>query len=156
MKNQSYKIGLEVIDLQIKALKKLKTSINQSFVQAVNVMKKCKSKVIICGVGKSGLIASKIASTLSSVGTASFSVLANECSHGDLGKISSNDILIIISNSGNTEELNKAFAILEVKLNEDSHRLVAQLKSLVPEYISQNSEYQSLDIIDINSDSSPI
>ena len=105
MKNQSYKIGLEVIDLQIKALKKLKTSINQSFVQAVNVMKKCKSKVIICGVGKSGLIASKIASTLSSVGTASFSVLANECSHGDLGKISSNDILIIISNSGNTEEL---------------------------------------------------
>jgi arabinose-5-phosphate isomerase len=104
-KNEIENIGKEVLDLQIKALKKLKSSIDKSFNDAVNLIAKCKSKVIICGVGKSGKIASKISSTLSSVGTPSFSVSASECSHGDLGKISKKDILIIISNSGNTEEL---------------------------------------------------
>ena len=104
-KSEIENIGKEVIDLQIKALRKLKNSLNESFKDAVNTIAKCKSKVIICGVGKSAKIASKIAATLSSVGTPSFSVSANECSHGDLGKISSKDILIIISNSGNTEEL---------------------------------------------------
>ena len=98
-------IGKEVINLQIKALKKLKNSIDQSFESAVKAISKCKSKVIICGVGKSYLIASKISSTMSSVGCPSFAINANECSHGDLGSISIKDLLIIISNSGNTEEL---------------------------------------------------
>lgn len=97
--------GKVVIDLQIKALKKLKNSINSSFKDAVNAISKCRSKVILCGVGKSGKIASKISATLSSVGTPSFVISANECSHGDLGRLSSDDILIIISNSGNTQEL---------------------------------------------------
>jgi arabinose-5-phosphate isomerase len=97
--------GKKVIDLQIKALKKLKNSINSSFKDAVNAISKCRSKVILCGVGKSGKIASKISATLSSVGTPSFVISANECSHGDLGRLSSDDILIIISNSGNTQEL---------------------------------------------------
>ena len=66
---------------------------------------KCQSKVILCGVGKSGLIAAKISATLSSVGTPSFSLSANDCSHGDLGSISKKDILILISYSGETEEL---------------------------------------------------
>ena len=65
---------------------------------------KCKSKVILCGVGKSGLIASKISATLSSVGTPSYTISASNSSHGDLGSISK-DILILISYSGNTEEL---------------------------------------------------
>ena len=97
--------GKEVIDLQIKALKKLKSYINSSFVSCVKLISECKSKVIICGVGKSGKIASKIASTLSSIGTPAFSVSASDCSHGDLGRITKQDILILISNSGNTEEL---------------------------------------------------
>ena len=105
MKNNSIAIGKNVIDLQIKALKKLKNSINGSFLKAVNAIIKCKSKIIICGVGKSGIIASKISATLSSVGTPSFTVSANDCSHGDLGRITKNDILILISNSGNTNEL---------------------------------------------------
>ncbi len=95
----------KVIDLQIKALKKLKKSLDISFHNAVNTIAKCKSKVIICGVGKSGIIASKISATLSSVGTPSFTVSANDCSHGDLGRITKQDILILISNSGNTNEL---------------------------------------------------
>jgi arabinose-5-phosphate isomerase len=105
MNNEINKNALEVIDLQIRALKKLKDSINKDFYSAVKVMAKCKSKVIICGVGKSGIIASKISATLSSVGTPSFAISANDCSHGDLGKITNQDILILISYSGNTEEL---------------------------------------------------
>ena len=106
MKKKDYKkIAKNVIDLEIKALKKLKNSINSSFNEAVDSIVKCQSKVILCGVGKSGLIAAKISATLSSVGTPSFSLSANDCSHGDLGSISKKDILILISYSGSTEEL---------------------------------------------------
>ena len=106
MKKKDYKkIAKSVIDLEIKALKKLKNSINNSFNAAVEAIVKCQSKVILCGVGKSGLIAAKISATLSSVGTPSFSLSANDCSHGDLGSISKKDILILISYSGSTEEL---------------------------------------------------
>jgi arabinose-5-phosphate isomerase len=104
-KNNYNEIGKEVIDLQIKALKKLKNSIDNSFKESVKLISKCKSKVIVCGVGKSGIIASKISATLSSVGTPSFVISASDCSHGDLGRIDFNDILILISNSGNTDEL---------------------------------------------------
>ena len=106
MKKKNYKkIAKEVIELEIKALKKLKNSINNSFNEAVDAVSKCQSKVILCGVGKSGLIAAKISATLSSVGTPSFSLSANDCSHGNLGSISKKDILILISYSGSTEEL---------------------------------------------------
>ena len=106
MKKKDYKkIAKDVIELEIKALRKLKKSINNSFNEAVESIAKCQSKVILCGVGKSGLIASKISATLSSVGTPSFSLSANDCSHGDLGSISKKDILILISYSGSTEEL---------------------------------------------------
>ena len=106
MKKQDYKIiAKNVIDLEISALKKLKKYISSSFNDAVDAIVKCQSKVILCGVGKSGLIGAKIAATLSSVGTPSFSLSANDCSHGDLGSISKKDVLILISYSGSTEEL---------------------------------------------------
>ena len=106
MKKKDYrKIAKNVIDLEIKALKKLKNSINNSFNDAVNTIVKCQSKVILCGVGKSGLIASKISSTLSSIGTPSFALSANDASHGDLGSIQKKDILILISYSGASQEL---------------------------------------------------
>ena len=106
MKKKKYiKVAKEVINLEIKALTKLKNNINDSFNLAVNQILKCQSKVILCGVGKSGLIANKIASTLSSVGTPSFCLSASDSSHGDLGSISKKDILILISNSGETNEL---------------------------------------------------
>ena len=142
MKNEIYKTGLEVINLQIKALKKLKSSINQSFENAVKAIYKCKSKVIICGVGKSGIIASKISATLSSVGTPSFSVSASDCSHGDLGRITNKDILILISYSGNTFELkniikyaktNKIFLIGVVSDKESILYKSSNIKLLVPE-----------------------
>ncbi len=99
------RIAKKVIDLEIIALKKLKNSINTSFSKSVKAITNCKSKVIFCGVGKSYLIASKISSTMSSIGCPSFAINANECSHGDLGSISKKDVLIIISNSGNTNEI---------------------------------------------------
>ena len=104
-KKKFIKVAKEVIDLEIKALIRLKKSINESFNLAVQQIIKCQSKIILCGVGKSGLIANKIASTLSSVGTPAFFLSASDSSHGDLGSISKKDILIIISNSGETNEL---------------------------------------------------
>ena len=99
MKNKKFvSIAKDVINLEIKALQKLKKNINKSFSEAVIQITKCQSKVILCGVGKSGLIASKIAATLASVGTPSFNLSASEASHGDLGMISKKDILILISN----------------------------------------------------------
>ena len=106
MKNRNYiKTAKEVINLEIDALKKLKKNLNHSFNKAVIEISKCQSKVILCGVGKSGLIAQKIAATLSSVGTPSFYLSASDSSHGDLGSISKKDILILISYSGQTNEL---------------------------------------------------
>ena len=106
MKKINYKnIAKNVINLEIKALQKLKNSINKNFDKAVTAIVNCQSKVILCGVGKSGIIANKISATLSSVGTPSFSLSANDCSHGDLGSITKKDILILISYSGNSIEL---------------------------------------------------
>ena len=100
MTKKSYnKIAKGVIDLEIKALQELRKSINSSFDQAVSAIVKCQSKIILCGVGKSGLIASKISATFSSVGSPSFIISANDSSHGDLGSISKKDILILISYS---------------------------------------------------------
>ena len=106
MKKIDFKdIAKNVINLEIKALQKLKRSLNQNFNRAVDAIVNCQSKVILCGVGKSGIIANKISATLSSIGTPSFSLSANDCSHGDMGSISRKDVLILISYSGNSIEL---------------------------------------------------
>ena len=105
MKNKFYLIGKEVVQSEIIALKKLKKSINKDFDKIVSAILKCKGKVVFSGVGKSGIICKKISSTLSSLGIASFYVDAGSCSHGDLGMISSGDILILISHSGESAEL---------------------------------------------------
>ena len=143
MKKKDYKeIAKNVIDLEIKALKKLKSSINNSFNDAVDAITKCQSKVILCGVGKSGLIGAKISATLSSVGTPSFSISASDCSHGDLGSISKKDVLILISYSGNSEELkniikyanrNKVIIIAIVSKKNSLLYRSADIKLYIPE-----------------------
>ena len=105
MKRNFIKTARGVIDLEISGLVKLKKSLNNSFNKAVMEITKCQSKVILCGVGKSGLIANKIAATFSSVGTPAFFLSASNSSHGDLGSITKKDILILISYSGETNEL---------------------------------------------------
>ena len=145
MEKRNYKkIAKSVIDLEIKALKKLKSSINNSFNEAVETLANCQSKVILCGVGKSGLIAAKISATLSSVGTPSFSLSANDCSHGDLGSISKKDILILISYSGSTEELkniikyanrNKIILIGIMSKKNSMLYKASDIKLLIPEVV---------------------
>ena len=144
MKNDIKKIGKEVVELQIKALERLKNSIDNSFDKTVKKILKCKSKVIVCGVGKSGIIASKISATLSSVGTPSFPISASDCSHGDLGRITKNDILILISNSGNTNELlnvidysrKNKIPLIGIMSNKNSNLYkYSNIKLLIPEVI---------------------
>ena len=136
------KIAKDVINLEIKALQKLKKNINKSFNKAVTQIARCQSKVILCGVGKSGLIASKIAATLASVGTPSFSISASEASHGDLGMISKKDILILISYSGKTNELkniiqyanrNKILLIGIVSKKDSTLYNASDIKLLIPQ-----------------------
>ena len=104
--NKIKKIAKEVIQFEINALKNLKNSLNNSFYKVIKLLLACKNgKVIISGVGKSGIIARKWAATLSSTGTPSFFLDASNASHGDLGQITSGDIVILISNSGKSEEL---------------------------------------------------
>ena len=143
-KNIYNKIAKNVIDLEIKALRKLKSSINNSFNDAVDAIVNCQSKIILCGVGKSGLIASKIAATLSSVGSPSYTLSASDCSHGDLGSISKKDILILISYSGNSEELkniiqytnrNKILVIGIVSKKDSTLYKAADIKLFIPEVI---------------------
>ena len=105
MKNSFAAIGKNVVQTEIDALKKLKKSINKDFDKIVLSILKCKGKVIFSGVGKSGIISRKISSTLSSLGVPSFYVDAGSCSHGDMGMITSGDVLILISHSGETSEL---------------------------------------------------
>ena len=96
MKKINYKsIAKNVIDLEISALKKLKNSLNKSFNQAVEAIVKCQSKIIFCGVGKSGKICAKLSSTFASVGSPSFALSSGDSSHGDMGSISKKDVLIL-------------------------------------------------------------
>jgi arabinose-5-phosphate isomerase len=141
-KKKFISIAKEVISLEIKALQKLKNNINNSFNEAVTQIAKCQSKIILCGVGKSGLIASKIAATLSSTGCPAFSLSAGDSSHGDLGSISKKDVLILISYSGQTNELknviqyanrNKILLICIVSKKDSVLYRASDIKLLVPE-----------------------
>ena len=143
-KNNFLKTAKNVITLEIKALEKLKKSLNNSFNNAVEAIVKCPSKVIFCGVGKSGLIASKIAATFSSVGTPSFSISASDSSHGDLGSVSKKDILVLISYSGQTSELkniiqyanrNKILLIGITSKKESILYKASDIKLLIPQVI---------------------
>ena len=99
-------IAKEVIKVEIKSLNKLYLSIGKPFEKIIKTIVNCKSgKIIISGVGKSGIIAKKWAATMSSTGTPSFFLDASNASHGDMGQITSNDLVILISLSGKSDEL---------------------------------------------------
>tara|TARA_B100001121_G_scaffold86125_1_gene76331 strand:+ start:397 stop:1374 length:978 start_codon:yes stop_codon:yes gene_type:complete len=98
-------IAKKSAEIQINELKKIKKIFNKSFTKAVDLILNCKGKVILAGLGKSGLIARKISATLSSVGVPSFFCDPAQALHGDMGQIEKKDILIIFSYSGNTSEL---------------------------------------------------
>ena len=99
--------GRRVLDIEARAIAALVSRLDQRFVDAVELLYRCGGKVIVSGMGKSGLIGQKIAATLASTGTPAFFVHPAEGIHGDLGMLARKDAVIAISNSGETEELIK-------------------------------------------------
>ncbi|GAB5045714.1 KpsF/GutQ family sugar-phosphate isomerase [Thermodesulfovibrio sp. TK110] len=98
-------IAKNVLSIEAKSLEDLKDRINEDFLKAVEIIHNSKGRVVVTGMGKSGLVGRKIAATLASTGTPSFFMHPAEASHGDLGMVTEDDIVIAISNSGETEEL---------------------------------------------------
>ena len=103
--NQLIQVAAEVIALEAAAVKALIDTIDEDFVRACRIIAACKGRVVVTGMGKSGHIAGKIAATLASTGTPAFFVHPGEASHGDLGMITQQDVLLALSNSGETEEI---------------------------------------------------
>ena len=105
--------GKEVIRIEAEAVANLSESINSEFVKAVELIYNCKGRVVLTGMGKSGLIARKIVSTLNSTGTASIYLHPTDALHGDLGMVRKEDVVILISKSGNTEEMVNLLPLLK-------------------------------------------
>lgn len=98
-------LAKEVLDIEAHSILKLKNGINENFEKAIDILYSCKGRVIVTGMGKSGIIGKKIAATLSSTGTPSYFLHPAESTHGDSGIITRDDVIIAISNSGETKEL---------------------------------------------------
>ena len=104
-KSKVIQSGLRTVDMEAQAVLELKHRIDQTFVTACETLLQCRGRVVVTGMGKSGHIGNKIAATLASTGTPAFFVHPGEASHGDLGMITKNDVVLALSNSGNTAEL---------------------------------------------------
>ena len=99
------RLGLAVIDTELASVSRLRSRIDDSFARACELMLECEGRIVVTGMGKSGHIAGKIAATLASTGSPAFFVHPGEASHGDLGMITSKDVVLALSNSGNTSEI---------------------------------------------------
>jgi arabinose-5-phosphate isomerase len=139
MNNQIINNALEVIDIEVRGLINMKSSINKDFVDVVEVIHKNKGKVILIGTGKSGIIGKKISSSLASTGTPSFYIHTGDALHGDLGMIEQKDIVIVISSSGETEELLNVVYYL----NKKQISCIAMTNTL-DSRIARNSNYHIL------------
>lgn len=107
--------ALDVIETELNALAALPQSINNDFERTCQLILNCSGKVIVCGMGKSGIIGKKIAATLSSTGTSAIFLHPSEALHGDFGMIQKQDLLLAISHSGYTEELTKLIPAIKSK-----------------------------------------
>jgi arabinose-5-phosphate isomerase len=104
-KQEAISLARRVLDIEARAVQELAGRLDDSFVQAMQIVLNCNGRIVVSGMGKSGHIARKLASTLASTGTPAFFVHPAEASHGDLGMITSDDVLIALSNSGQSAEL---------------------------------------------------
>jgi len=107
------KLGSEVIAIELAEITALQTRIDKNFADACALLLNCKGRIVVTGMGKSGHIGGKIAATLASTGSPAFFVHPGEASHGDLGMITKNDVVIALSNSGNTAEIATIIPILK-------------------------------------------
>src|SRR5690348_10554892 len=100
-----YDIALDVLNLEIKGLESLKRNVNETFITFLDFLENAKGRVIVTGMGKSGHIAKKFAATLASTGTPAFYIHPAEAMHGDLGMVTEGDVVVLLSNSGESQEL---------------------------------------------------
>ena len=100
------RMALAVVETETRAIESLASRIDDNFVEACKLILGCSGRVVVIGIGKSGHIGSKLAATLASTGTPAFFVHPAEASHGDLGMVQANDVVLAISNSGETDEIN--------------------------------------------------
>lgn len=133
MKIDVLKRAREVLDIEAKAIKLLKSRIGNNFKAALDLILKNKGRVVVSGMGKTGIIAQKLSATLSSTGTPSLFLHLSEASHGDLGRVTSEDAVIIISNSGSTEEIKQLLPVLK-KIGAKIIALTGNTKSILAKY----------------------
>ena len=115
-------LGRAVITTETEALEKLNERIDKNFVQACFYMLDCKGRVVVLGMGKSGHIGNKIAATLASTGTPSFFIHPGEASHGDLGMIKDDDVVVALSNSGETDEIMTLLPVIKRATNHTNRK----------------------------------
>ena len=106
-------VAKRVIDIESSAIADLKSDLGESFTNACELCFNCSGKIIVMGLGKSGHIADKIAATFASTGTPAFFIHPSEAIHGDLGMIDSEDVVLVLSNSGETEEIVSLIPVLK-------------------------------------------
>ncbi|MDR1928511.1 MAG: SIS domain-containing protein [Endomicrobium sp.] len=109
---RKFKLAEKIIELEAQAIKEQVRHLDSNFNNVIYMIKKCTGHVVIMGIGKSGLVGKKISATMSSVGIPSIFLHPTECLHGDLGTFMKNDIVIILSYSGETEEIKNILPIL--------------------------------------------
>lgn len=122
-----------VLDTEACAVKDLKPRIGKNFEKAINLILKTKGRIVVSGMGKTGIIAQKFSATLASTGTPSLFLHTAEAIHGDLGKVTSDDIVIIISNSGSTDEMKQLLPLLK-KIGAKIIALTGNIKSILAKY----------------------
>jgi len=125
----------EVLDIEAKAISGLKKSINRDFRKAVEIILNSKGRVVVSGMGKAGIIAQKLSATLSSTGTPSLFLHSAEAIHGDLGRVTAGDVVIMLSNSGETDEIKKLLPLLK-KIGAPLISLTGNTKSVLARYSS--------------------
>ncbi|MCX5709553.1 MAG: KpsF/GutQ family sugar-phosphate isomerase [Candidatus Omnitrophica bacterium] len=133
MKINVIKRAREVLDIEASAIKGLKPRINSDFQRALNLILKSKGRAIVSGMGKTGIIAQKFSATLASTGTPSLFLHTAEAIHGDLGKVTGDDVVIILSNSGATEEMKQLVPLLK-KIGCKIIALTGNAKSILAKY----------------------
>jgi arabinose-5-phosphate isomerase len=122
-----------VLDIEAKAISELKKNINQDFKRATQFILHSKGRIVVSGMGKAGIIAQKLSATLSSTGTPSLFLHSAEAIHGDLGRVTKDDVVIILSNSGETDEIKKLLPLLK-KIGAKIIAITGNTKSLLSRY----------------------
>jgi len=122
-----------VLNIESQAIKDLTKKIDKNFNKAIQILIRCKGRVVFTGMGKAGIIAQKISATMSSTGTPSLFLHSAEAIHGDLGRVTKEDVVIALSNSGETEELKKLLPLIK-KMGAKLISFIGNTKSTMAKY----------------------